>query len=102
MRPRLFPSARVVLVIHGPAMDSSYALPDEKIHRSHLVRYTLGLVLRIISKNLIHLQHLQLRLWHPTTDFQKPYRNRQPEPARAGASGIDEQHPALLLHDRPV
>jgi hypothetical protein len=26
-------------------MDSSHALPDEKIHRSHLARYTLGLVL---------------------------------------------------------
>jgi hypothetical protein len=28
-------------------MDSSHALPDEKIHRSHLARYTVGLVLAV-------------------------------------------------------
>jgi hypothetical protein len=45
MKSRLFPPGRVALVVNRLAIHSSCALPDEKIHRFHLVRYGLGLVL---------------------------------------------------------
>jgi hypothetical protein len=45
MKPRLFPSGGVGIVVNSWAIDSSPVLPDEKIHRFHLARYGSGLVL---------------------------------------------------------
>lgn len=49
MRSCLFPPDRVVLVMHRLAMYFFHALPVEKIHRSHLSRHALGLVLGVES-----------------------------------------------------
>jgi hypothetical protein len=75
MKSRLFPPGRVALVVNSEAIHSSCAcsahtglqasaaapassvllefpatpLPDEKIHRFHLVRYGLGLVLGVVQ-----------------------------------------------------